>query len=191
MKCNLKSHYFILVSLALSVTFVASQTEAFSQSREVLDWSIEFRGDKSPGTSGIALGESYVLKNLSLGKHVGYGSREYGINLIWDAPLPIDDGNIRFESPGGKGQLMHGQAVAVFVKNGGYLYYATREYGINLKWSKTPVYEWKVQASGPVGGAQPIQLKSRVSLYNAKARDYVVYCKREYGINLRWAKDCK
>jgi hypothetical protein len=188
MKRNLKSRYFILVSLALSLAFVAGQTEAFGQSRQVRDWSIEFRGDKSPGTPGISLGESYLLKNVTVGKHVGYGSREYGINLIWDSPLPIDEGNVRFESRGGRGPLSPGQPVAVFVKGGGYLYYKTRKYGINLEFSRTPIYEWQVQAGAP---GDPIQLRTKVSLYNTKIQEYVVYCKREYGINLRWAKDCK
>lgn len=188
MKCNLKLRYFILVSLALSLVFVASNTEAFGQSREVRDWLIEFRGDKAPGTREISLGESYILKNVTAGKHVGYGSREYGINLIWDSPLPIDAGNVRFKTLGGVGPLRPGQAVAVFVTGGGYLYYKTRKYGINLEFSKTPIYEWQVQAGAP---ADPIQIRTRVSLYNTKIREHVVYCKREYGINLRWAKDCK
>ena len=190
MKCNLKPRYLILVSLVLSVTFLAGRTEALAQSKHLTDWSIEFRSDKSPGSSDIALGEFYVLRNATLGKLLGYGQREYGINLIWDAPLPVDDGNIRFESPEGEGKLMQGQPVALFVRNGGYLYYKEREYGINLEFSTSPKYEWQVLVPRD-HRTKPAQLGTMVALYNTEIKAFVVYCEREYGINLRWAKDCK
>jgi hypothetical protein len=158
---------------------------------DVKDWVIEFRGDKSPGAGGVALRTFYVLKNITVGKHVGYGRREYGVNLVWDAPLPVDDGNVRFDSRAGSGVLKMGEPVAVYVKGGGYLYYKEREYGINLEYSLTPAYQWEFCGDGSAGTTTPAKFRTNVSLYNSKTQDYVAYCKREYGINLRWARDCK
>jgi hypothetical protein len=180
---------WVLAPLILFLSFSTYEVKSYAQSLDVKDWVIEFRGDKSPGTSEIALNSFYVLKNITLGKYVGYGRREYGVNLIWDAPLPIDDGNIRFESSGGSGPLRLGQPIAVYVKDGGYLYYKEREYGINLEYSKTtPIYQWEFQGTESSG---PVKLRTNIALYNSRSRDYVVYCRRDYGINLRWAKDCK
>lgn len=178
----------VLVPLVLLLSFSTSGVRTHAQSFDLKDWEIQFRGDKAPGTGPeVRLNSFYVLNNLTIGKYVGYGRREYGVNLVWDATLPIDDGNIRFESRGGSGPLQLGQPIAVFVKGGGYLHYKERKYGINLEYSQTPMYQWEFRGTG----TGPVRLKTSVSLYNSVSRDYVVYCRRDYGINLRWAKDCQ
>jgi hypothetical protein len=62
--------------------------------------------------------------------------------------------------------------------HGGYVYYGTRRWGINLNWSSTPKYEWKVSKSGTL-----------FPLRNEVIRDFVVYGRRLIGGNLCWLQD--
>jgi hypothetical protein len=85
-------------------------------------------------------------------------------------------------------RIKYHEAIAIYVKGGGYLKYGERSYGINLVWSKTPVYEWEI--TGDKIGDE-VQSGVKVGLYNRFIKNHVVYCARPYGINLKWAKDCK
>ncbi len=150
----------------------------------------------------VNAGEATFLHNRFIRKSVGYGSREYGVNLVWK------DGRsrgIRFvRASGSTGALTLREPFAVYVEGGKYLKYESREYGINLVWSDTPVYEWEFRGcdasrfssqaycvtSPTRPGTGTINSYRPVGLFNRTSNDYVVYCEREYGINLKWAKDC-
>ena len=106
-------------------------------------------------------------------------------------------------------KLLYGGRFALKVAEHGYIRYQIRDYGINLgwfedspfiaesypkrlvplwKWESSPPYEWEFRragASGTIDTARP------VALWNKVAKDFVVYEKRDYGINLRWLKDTK
>lgn len=62
-----------------------------------------------------------------------------------------------------------------------HLRYGERTWGINLVWSKTPHYEWRVER----------EADGDVSLYNTDVRDHLVYGRRGVGVNLRWLKDVR
>jgi hypothetical protein len=141
------------------------------------------------------------LKNVTTGKAIKYGEREYGINLIWDSSGKSLQ-NISLEViSGSSDSIKDGEPVAIKVDGGGYLRYAEREYGINarcereyginLKWSPTPVYEWEIRGIEGQGQIGTLYTESNIGIYNRTHQQYIVYCKREYGINLSWQKDCK
>lgn len=145
----------------------------------------------------ILPGKWFSLWNVESGKYVAYGKREYGINLKWykrsDRPKRSFMIERRSDS---KGAIKYGETVALKEKRGGYVFYKKREYGINLRWSSEPVYEWEVRGGrtgqvveGQKLGDSPAYITDTlVSLYNKRARAYVVYGKRKYGINLAWER---
>jgi hypothetical protein len=142
------------------------------------DWRIQ---SSAPVGSTVWSGStSYRLTNLTINQVLAYGSREYGINLVWQTPA--GQHNIRFDRAGG-GAIRYGDRVAIRVSNGGYLKYQVREYGINLGWSSTPVYEWEIR-----GGAtgQSVRVGDTVALQNTAILRAMVYGTRDYGINLVW-----
>jgi hypothetical protein len=73
-----------------------------------------------------------------------------------------------------------------------YLRYQERDYGINLVWDAKPFYEWQifggrvgttiVKLPGGRGLVEPV-----VSLSNVRKNSFLVYGRREYGINLAWS----
>jgi hypothetical protein len=128
-----------------------------------------------------------------------YGRREYGINLVWakrkqqrDYGAPANFTLSR--ASGASDPIKYGEVVALREQTGGYIYYKQRKYGINLDFSSRPVYEWEVRggASGtPVVGRNQGDAPGNISdvvisLYNRTVNCYVVYGKREYGINFVW-----
>lgn len=85
----------------------------------------------------------------------------------------------------GQRPLNFNETFALYVKGRGYIKYQDRNRGINLGWSDLPVYEWKI-----VLGEQRASVPSNtaVALFNLTRNDYVIYARREYGINLDWLK---
>ena len=159
-----------------------------SSAQGTQDWKILMSGDTTQHP--VTPGPGYTLRNLSIGRAVKYGERKYGINLVWGSNGHV--GNIRLHRAAlSSDPIKYGEAIAIRVDGGDYLRYGSREYGINLVWSKTPVYEWELRGSeaGSTGGQAKSQV--RLGLYNKTHQDHVVYCERDYGINLRWAKDVK
>jgi hypothetical protein len=153
------------------------------------DWWIVPRGD-TVAKSKL----QYGLLNETIGQHLVYGSRTWGINLVWQAAMPR---NVRFERPDGclitlhriasVPTLKYGDRIAIFIDKGGFLGCRDRSTGINLGWFDEPQYEWELrggEADQPVNSAQP------VSIFNHTARDFLLYCERTWGINLRWANNC-
>lgn len=145
------------------------------------------RTDAKQWTAGGAsptLNTSYSFKNLVNNSYVKYGSRTFGINLVWGSSsaqwtfMPRAPPNTRDHR---RRPMVQNEPVAIYnsVKRA-YLVYGSQTWGVNLTWSRNPVYEWRVETDARTG---------RASLYNTDARDYVVYGERSFGINLRWLKD--
>lgn len=116
---------------------------------------------------------------------IKYGSREYGVNLVWSSTA---NRSIRFELPGNsEDALTYGTSFAIKVGAAGYLKYEARDYGINLAWSNTPVYEWRL-AGGP---AESVLYQNQpFGLVNLTVGSSAVHCPRDYGIDLKWRHDC-
>lgn len=150
------------------------------------DKATEFELGQTDGT--LKSGEKVSLFDTYNKSFVKYGKRTSGINLTWSSTDPLR--NIELHKEGG-GEIRYGDKVAIRVDGGGFLKYGDRRWGIKLNWvssntSEKP-YEWEVRG-GPTG--QPVQKNKPIRLYNAAENDNVVYCRRPWGINLAWAKDC-
>jgi len=157
--------------LALALPGVASATDKL----DPVQWDI--------GASSLTGGRYYTLKNDINKSTLGYGSRTFGVDLTWNSA-----GKWEFlrksTSPNVRDHRTPppGEPVALYnTAKRQYLNYGSQTWGINLTWSKTPSYQWKVEfgASG------------KMSLYNTSAGDHVVYGERSQGINLRWLRDLK
>lgn len=131
----------------------------------------------------------YDLLNTTILERLKYAEREYGINLVWAQPDPGAPAAIRFErANGASGPIRFGEIVAIAVRDGGFLRYGEREYGINLKWSDTPAFEWRLRATAVVAD-NPVNTSDIVGLFNTVAGDYLFYDPRRFGINLKWLRD--
>ena len=129
---------------------------------------------------------TYDLYNRTEKEALKYGERTWGINLVWGDPSTSD--NVRFVRASGQtGPLVSDELIAFGVRNGaGFVKYQVRDTGINLAWSSTPVFEWKLvlpQAN------QAIQTGTPVGLFNMVEKDFLFYDPRSYGINLKWLRD--
>ncbi|MDW5598751.1 hypothetical protein VSS74_30610 [Conexibacter stalactiti] len=169
---------FAAVLFALFAATLPAAASAVART-DAKQWSL--------GTRAPSVNVGYSLKNLINNSYVRYGSRTFGINLVWGSsssqwsfmPAPPRP-NVRDHR---KRPMVPGEKVAVYnSSNRSYLVYGSQTWGINLKWSKTPVYQWRVETDPATGYA---------SLYNSSAGDYVVYGERPQGINLRWLKDVR
>ena len=85
-----------------------------------------------PAGQPVSSGTPVRLVNVTTDDALGYGAREYGINLVWQNPA--GPGNVRFYKVGG-GPLRYGDRLALWVEGGGFVRYGARQYGIDLVWS--------------------------------------------------------
>jgi hypothetical protein len=172
----------VWVVAALGVLTLGSAGDAFAATTD--NWRVSSGGRKH-AVDVIKGGEPLRLVNrANKDKAVVYGEREYGINLVWGGP-----GGASFvtQQEGGVGVVRYGEKVAIkFEGNPAnpFVKYGERNYGINLVWSKPPVFEWEVR--GETTGS-PVQYGDYFGLYNTRNRALVVYGERKYGINLVWA----
>ena len=187
----------LLVLLALSLSSFLHEQKTSAQGLRATDWAVfdysndvDASDERFGGIGDVQAGITYSLQNKSLPNVVKYGSRDYGINLIWGPPNIRQEGDIRFEPQVGSGSIKQGQVVAIYLEKGGYLFYKSRKYGINLDFARTPQFEWELRPN-PLEPRDAVQLKKTIGLYNRVVRDYVVYCRRSSGINLGWARDCE
>jgi tetratricopeptide (TPR) repeat protein len=149
------------------------------------DWIVT---SEAPFNEDLKSGFCFPLKNTFIQKWMGYGEREYGINLVWYDPSEGHD--FFFKKSGGDEHevIRYGDLVAIKpCRGGGWITYKEREYGINLGWSDTPEYEWEIKG-GPIG--QVVRTGDKFDLYNQVRKDRMIYCERSYGINLKWASEC-
>jgi len=153
---------------------------------QLIDWTII--SNKPSLTSVIPEdpGYSYDLFNVTDSECLVYGHRDgNNINLRWGDPAKSD--NIRFQrASGSKGPIKFEELIAINVRGGGFLVYQSGRWGINLGWSKTPKFEWKI-LGGKAG--EVVQAGKAVGLYSMVEKDSLMYESRDWGINLKWFKD--
>lgn len=128
---------------------------------------------------------TYDLFNLKILEAIRYGERTWGVNLVWTDPASSDNLRFRRES-GSQDPLKFEEPIAINVRNGKWLKYYVRDRGVNIGWSDTPIYEWKIQ--GGNAGAE-IPVNEAVALYNSVENDTLMYEPRLWGINLKWYED--
>jgi hypothetical protein len=127
---------------------------------------------------------NFNLRGLKLDKYLQHEEQRFGINLGWtdDASAKTAAKVTRWffaRESSDDGALRYAETVAL--GNGGdpsFVRYENRTVGVNLGWSKTPVYEWKI-----VGGTAgtPVQAGQKVALFNEKANECLIYFDRTAG----------
>lgn len=192
---------FCLITATLVFASVHSQTAVDAskgpsippQVSDVSIWQI------LPDNKPLAPGQSFSLYTSPPGEFVVYGKRDSGINLTWAKPKQQHDrgapANFTLARASGTSEpIKYGETVALSEKTGGYIAYKQRNRGINLAFSSEPAYEWEVRGGrlgAPVTGTKQGDALDNISdivisLYNTKINCYVVYGKRDAGINLIW-----
>lgn len=155
---------------------------------EMFDWQIV--SSDAAGSPVVSTTDyEYKLRNRTYRQRLAYGERRYGINLVW-VSVDVNPFNVRIVSRGGPGApIADGDTVAIGIDDGGYLKHQSREYGINLVWADSPVFEWQVRSSADGSSGLPIDTGGNVGLYNLVEDDFLFYDPRRYGINLKWLRD--
>lgn len=98
-------------------------------------------------------------------KYLTWKKVPIGINLDY-----IPDSNVfktHFRLPdGSKRDILSGESVALGIGMGeAFLHYAHRTLGINLEWSESPVFEWRLFGGTP---GTPIAYDSPIAIVNDK-----------------------
>ncbi|WP_181774952.1 hypothetical protein [Amycolatopsis pittospori] len=115
---------------------------------------------------------NYNLKGTEPRKFLQWEEQDFGINLGWTDDASPSTG-VRVSRwfaarPGGAtAQVKYGEPIALgYGKSPSFIRYENRTFGINLGWSKTPVFEWRLL--GGVTG-RPVECGDRLAIHNAKA----------------------
>lgn len=132
---------------------------------------------------------NFNLRGLKLDRYLQHEEQRFGINLGWtdDASAKTAAKVTRWffaRESGDDGALRYAETIAL--ANGGdpsFVRYENRTVGVNLGWSKTPAYEWKV-LGGTAG--TPVQAGQKVALFNEKANECLIYFDRTAGGDIGW-----
>ena len=144
------------------------------------------------GKDGVVVaGWGYTLKCKLNRKFLQYEHQAFGINLGWtDDAEPETARKVArwvFVPQDGGTQLAYGEHIAMgFGKEPSFVRYEERSVGINLGWSKTPVFEWRV-LGGPEG--EPVHAGKYLVLFNTRASgtgEALIHFDRTAGVNLGW-----
>ena len=129
--------------------------------------------------------QGYHLFCVTNGKHLTHEKRPAGVNLGFKSS---GDNKTHFRLPDNQErEILSGESVSLGI--GGkpsFLYYKEREWGINLDWSESPRFEWRV--FGPEFG-KPIPENTPVAIVNDKVTpepDFLIYFKRPVGVDIGW-----
>ncbi len=191
------------IALALAAALLAPSTQAsepmnFHDASQIVaeykQWMIGANGtglvipyDKRDHRSSYNLKGSVIRKFLHYEKQ-GAGR---GINLGWtnNASASTANKNAKWHfsrKSGAKGPILYGESIAISWGDGKepYIRYASRHVGINLNWSKRPIYEWTLlggEPQTPVKGG-----KDWVVIYNLKHNAPLMYFNRTAGGHIGW-----
>jgi hypothetical protein len=128
--------------------------------------------------------QGYNLFCQTNGKYLTWGKMPLGINLCF-----VDDARLQkthFRLPDGiERDILSGESVALGIGGGeAFLRYASRDVGINLRWSAEPIFEWRIFGANNQPGT-PIAENSPVALVNDRvspAPDFLVHLERPPGM---------
>jgi len=114
-------------------------------------------------------------------------NQTFGINLGWtDHSDKGTEQKVRrwFFAKNGDGPIHYGDVIAL--ANGqdpSFLENKKRSVGINLEFSKTPVFEWKI-LGGTIG--QPVITGQRVAIFNMSDGEPLIFFDRTAGGDIGW-----
>lgn len=130
--------------------------------------------------------QGYHLFCITNGEYLTWEKKPAGVNLGFHKK---GDNKTHFRLPDNQErEILSGESVSLGI--GGkpsFLYYKTRDWGINLDWSETPRFEWRI--FGPELG-KPIPENTPVAIVNDNADnpgpDFLIHFKRPVGVNIGW-----
>ncbi len=194
---------------------VATQEEALgAYNASLTDWFITTNEGTIPTTNAngntvninvVRSGTVASLYNAYEKYHLGYGHRDYGINLTWVGTRGSNSAptsRIRFDlANGAQRPLVYGDKVFIFVerpneiRNSRTLYYTNRDSGINLGWTANPAGEgnaalWEIVPSPGQEFGKLVDRMKPFGLKNLQIDDTMMGCSRRYGVDLVWSHDC-
>ena len=175
--------------IALSALMLSFATNAAAQNTVEHEGDVQWKLNSSGSHSALFGGRTYELYNLSLGRGVKrQGGRGFGVaNIGWTSPAD-HAANIKIvRQPSKRGAMINGELVALYLKDYGYLYYKHQQLGLNWGGTNSPRYQWRFDDG--LGAGHVLKTNTPVSLQNSVEKDSLIYCKREFGMNVRWAKD--
>lgn len=162
-------------------------------------------GGKAVGNEGRTY-SSHFLRNRIHGRFLSYNNSN---DLIWIRKVKGSsytsnksfdfrtlEGSKNQENSNFKSKVKYGELFAIWAPGSGSLKYTKMPRGINLKLYHrgNSHYQWKFtggKTGDPIPNQDTPNPKVAVGLFNTVAKQHLVYCKRKWGISLRWAKDCK
>ncbi|MBL7814571.1 MAG: hypothetical protein JNL70_06165 [Saprospiraceae bacterium] len=172
--------------MKITILFTTFLLLFFNRSYSQYQWTIKQTAQSSKDT--LLSNEKYYLWNEISKKVLGYKSQKKGINLAWLSPQKTKQ-NIIFKDCDTDGVLTERDSVAICVEGGAYLRYGAREYGINIVWSQTPVYEWALMSQNEAITTS-VQSPKKYALYNRTKQAYLIYAEKyDVGVLLQWSDE--
>ena len=132
---------------------------------------------------------NYNLKNVRTRKFLQWEHQTFGINLGWtDNANPQTATRVSrwflTRSTTDQTPLRYGERLGLgYGTSPSFLRYSKRTWGINLAWSNTPIFEWKL-LGGPIG--DPVSSQQWLAIYNQKAGDCLIHFDRTVGGDIGW-----
>ncbi|HVQ91931.1 MAG TPA: hypothetical protein VMU51_12930 [Mycobacteriales bacterium] len=134
---------------------------------------------------------SYNLKNARIRKFLQHEKQTFGINLGWTDDAEPETGRkvarwFFARSGPDTGPIKFGETIAI--GNGmdpSFIHYEHRTVGINLSWSNTPVFEWKILGGKP---GQPVEVHKYWAIFNTKSEggEVFIFFDRTVGGDIGW-----
>ncbi|GGC34579.1 hypothetical protein GCM10011504_11230 [Siccirubricoccus deserti] len=180
----------IFSAAAFSSAAVIPAAAVESLANDLKQWMIGAAGTLQPKRKFDGRPErNFNLRGLKLDRYLQHEKQRFGINLGWtdDASAKTAAKVTRWffaRESSDDGALRYAETIAL--GNGGdpsFVRHENRTVGVNLGWSKTPVYEWKI-LGGTAG--TPVQAGQNVALFNEKANECLIYFDRTAGGDIGW-----
>lgn len=128
--------------------------------------------------------QGYNLFCKTNGEYLTWEKVPIGINLGYTSDPNVNKTHFRLPD-GAEREILSGEPVAFGIGLGeAFLKYASRDAGINLTWSKNPVFEWKIFGSNNQVGT-PIPENTFVAIVNESVKptpDFFIHFGRPPGM---------
>jgi hypothetical protein len=128
------------------------------------------------------------LTNSMERRFLQWEHQTWGINLGWtDDASPATAKRVSrwfFTRKDTTHPIRYGDRIALgYGGSPSYIYYAHRTFGINLDWSHTPRFEWKL-LGGKIG--KPVRSGDWLAIYNTETKQPLIYFDRTVGGDIGW-----
>ncbi|MBA4158075.1 MAG: hypothetical protein H0X65_11440 [Gemmatimonadetes bacterium] len=156
--------------------------------QSVMLWTLGGKQGNVRAQNAYTSNSGYSLLCSANKQHLTWVKQRVGVNLGYTSNA--QERKVHFLLPDGKQRdILTGEPVAFGIGGGeAYLKYAERTIGINLAWTKSPVFEWRLYDDTGRKGA-PIPTGARIAIVNEKVEpsaDFLVYLDRPTGGDVGW-----